>query len=831
MKKAIKMTCSVLLLGLFVLSSLHAQTAKPPSCLDGFEVPAYTDMTLENSDLEFGQNIIIHEGAKLTLKNCTLRLCPNTKIIVMNEDGVNNTPTTKCEGRPMKTRGGILELTNNTLLTSNVDPALGNPSNPITPWWGIEVWGPRNSGPVVYNNPPNGWCGYDGTGGALIMRASTIENCLIPFRNHESYIFNGEPVSDFRGGIIDARDCDFRNYKIGAMFYNNLTSISEFRLTRSKLVDCRFTTDNLFLNVHDDLDYEPIKSRVIPSKTGVYINDYNRVLMESCTFENLDPTTFTTNKRGIGILGFDAGIYVLPTRKWPAGLAYHNQTPPIHSRNVFRNLTTGINCQGTDIMDARIENCLFENVDQGIYLKGLGAATVKENELMINKETLINVWGIELENIELYSINDNTLEGGGLAGISILSGQGITVKSTQLGGEIRRNSISNFKIGLQTEGVNKGVALSCNILDGYEQAMILGAEYTLGFQSITQLNSANFLDNQGSNCGSSSMQAGNQFLQCNTFIGYHQINTVLSFDYYNSTLGNSNPAVFGASTCVREGVHSWGTPQMTKIDCPVFNPESCENRIDMAPPVGNQKIRLKKFLDGLHEDGITSLERRIIIGNMVAYLTNQGDNVEVINQLENVPDQVAQKILVKRLIREERYVDARNVLSGLQGNSDEIVHFKQFHTMEINIFEQGRTWNQATANEMQTLVNLKSTFSSAKMEAEMVLERMGYGRYWNDPLESSTSSLRKSPSSLEKRPITLRIFPNPSSSTAKVQFDLGEISKAHAILLDGTGRKVLILNLDETSNIFTIPQLTNGLYQLIIITNEGIIHSEKYVQN
>ncbi len=313
-----------------------------------------------------------------------------------------------------------------------------------SPWRGIYVVGDRTK-PQTFENQ-----------GAVIMEnGAVIENSEYGVRLRgfgEAWHTNG--------GIIQATNSTFRNNwrNVEFMNYKNTNGQGQEIPTISYFTNCNFITDEQTLhNVHWG---------------NVTIWDVNGVNFTGCNFiderQNLDFQAYRQARDGIYTIS--AGFSVNNSNF--EGLKYG-----IHSTTEVPNRTFSVN------------NSTFSTY-RGIYFNAIDNAFIVGNTFNIAPgytyagQRCADTYGIYIDNSSMFTVENNVLSSSS-TGNTTCGSLGLIARNTGIfQNEIYRNTFSNFTIGIEAIGKNRGenlgsgLQIKCNIFydNAYDIFVVPGTQ-------------------------------------------------------------------------------------------------------------------------------------------------------------------------------------------------------------------------------------------------------------------------------------------------------------------------------------------------------------------
>ncbi|MBW6498044.1 MAG: hypothetical protein K0B09_06635 [Bacteroidales bacterium] len=313
-----------------------------------------------------------------------------------------------------------------------------------SPWRGIYVVGDRTK-PQTFENQ-----------GAVIMEnGAVIENSEYGVRLRgfgEAWHTNG--------GIIQATNSTFRNNwrNVEFMNYKNTNDQGQEIPTISYFTNCNFITDEQTLhNVHWG---------------NVTIWDVNGVNFTGCNFvderQNLDFQAYRQARDGI--YSISAGFSVKNCNF--DGLKYG-----IHSSTEVPNRTFSVN------------NSSFSTY-RGIFFNAIDNAFIVGNTFNIAPgytyagQRCADTYGIYIDNSSMFTVENNVLSSSS-TGNTTCGSLGLIARNTGIfQNEIYRNTFSNFTIGIEAIGKNRGenlgsgLQIKCNIFydNAYDIFVVPGTQ-------------------------------------------------------------------------------------------------------------------------------------------------------------------------------------------------------------------------------------------------------------------------------------------------------------------------------------------------------------------
>lgn len=368
---------------------------------DGQELSWQNDRILKN-------NLIIENGAKLTLKDCILHVPSGANIIV----------------KP----GGQL-IVDGATITNRCDNM----------WQGIEVWGDRSAN--QYQNAQ----GQYAQGYVELRNGATIENAVCALAlwrpNHWSTT----------GGIVHAEDAVFRNNQrsVHALYYKNVNSVSGKETDYNAwFTRCQFIVDENYLGDEDHVFCKHVD-----------LSHVRGLKFQACDFS----VTASSNNISYwtsGIAGYEAGFCV-------SGLCENGgiQPCPSYDRSTFEGFlsaVSAVNCGSKTPPAVSVTHTSFRKNGFGIYSNNMGNLSVSFCDFDVRRpDDWLCGAGILADNLYNYSIEENafaknnTFDG---------KGYGIVVRNTDVQSRVYRNSFEDLYCGNLAVGRNIQMKSSNNYL-------------------------------------------------------------------------------------------------------------------------------------------------------------------------------------------------------------------------------------------------------------------------------------------------------------------------------------------------------------------------------
>jgi|JI10StandDraft_1071094.scaffolds.fasta_scaffold06734_2 hypothetical protein len=368
-------------------------------------------------------SVVVKAGKTLTIQNTTIKFGPNSRLYV---------------------EAGAKLVINNATLTSE------SGCNGYL-WLGIELQGDINQKQVLSGGfyPNHGWC--------VMTNNATIQNAVYGVRNHASINGDGWSIdwAKLGGGVINCTNAKFLNCVEGAKFlpYTNKNALNNPIADKSFFTTCQFLTDALTAS-HN---FIPSGHLVMWGTRGVAIT--------SNTFKNNTPSSYAINRRGNGIVAWDAHF----TTGTPC-LAYlgSGDCGTYGTRNTFENLHYGVDAgAGLATVIDNINVCTFTNNHRGIILRGTTTSSVFRNNINIGDgytdidNTVYSPYGLYLDVCDAYNVKENVFNDA--TGSAADVDYGIIVSNTGANANVlKQNTFSNVAFGIQAQEANSNLQLKCN---------------------------------------------------------------------------------------------------------------------------------------------------------------------------------------------------------------------------------------------------------------------------------------------------------------------------------------------------------------------------------
>ncbi len=356
-------------------------------------------------------NLVIENGARLTLKDCTLYVPSGASIIVKPGGSLF------LDGATITNRCGLM-------------------------WQGIEVWG--NSGTHQYE--ANGSYGQ----GYLEMRnGATIENaiCAVELWRPEHY--------NTTGGIIHATDATFRNNakSVHALWYTNYSYINDEQEMpyNSFFHNCSFSIDANYLG------------------TTTFFKHVDMKHVKGISFLGCD---FSVNRNVPGVSLWCMGIGAYEAGFTVNSYCENSNVLPCPDEYLipssFYGFHRGIHASndGSAARMFTVRNSLFDNNTCGIYALNTDYTIIVDNDFTVGCGSECD-FGIYADGLSAFCIEENTFHP---RATNTGSPYGIVIVNSQGTNDIYRNSFANLRCGNVAVGDNKtstsGLTYTCNTNSG-----------------------------------------------------------------------------------------------------------------------------------------------------------------------------------------------------------------------------------------------------------------------------------------------------------------------------------------------------------------------------
>ncbi|WP_373732500.1 hypothetical protein, partial [Bacteroides heparinolyticus] len=285
-----------------------------------YVLEAGQDLTWQN-DRILKNNLIIENGAKLTLKDCILHIPAGAKIIVKQGGRL------VVDGATITNRCGLM-------------------------WSGIEVWGDRSTHQYAVN-------GSYGQGYVELRNGATIENaeCALALWRPGHW--------GTTGGIVHAEDAVFRNNHraIHALHYRNHSPVSGKETGyNATFTRCQFTVDGNYPGDGDHVFHKHVD-----------LDHVRGFKFRACDFSVAAPSD-NISQWTSGIAGYEAGFSV-------SGLCENSNIHPCPSYDNstfsgFFTAVSAVNIGAKTPPAITVTHSSFNNNDFSIYVSNLSNVSV-----------------------------------------------------------------------------------------------------------------------------------------------------------------------------------------------------------------------------------------------------------------------------------------------------------------------------------------------------------------------------------------------------------------------------------------------------------------------
>lgn len=363
----------------------------------GCVVGAGQDLIWHN-DRILKNNLIIENGAILTLKDCILHVPSGANIIVKPGGRLI------VDGATITNRCGLM-------------------------WQGIEVWGNKNAHQYEDGN------GQYAQGYVELNNGATIENAVCALALWRPNYWSTT------GGIVHAEDAVFRNNQrsVHALHYKNTSPVNGKQTDyNSWFKRCQFIVDENYLGDEDHVFHKHVD-----------LDHVRGIKFFACDFSVTAPSNNISYWTS-GIAGYEAGFSV-------SGMCSNNNIYPCPSydNSTFSGFLSAISAvnDGTRTPPTiTVTRSSFNNNDFGIYVSNLSNTSVRFCDFNVKRQ---DNWlcgaGIFLENVLNYSVEENAL-----AKTNTFNGEGygVVIKNCAVQSKVYRNQFENLYCGNLAWGRN-----------------------------------------------------------------------------------------------------------------------------------------------------------------------------------------------------------------------------------------------------------------------------------------------------------------------------------------------------------------------------------------
>jgi len=203
--------------------------------------------------------------------------------------------------------------------------------------------------------------------------------------------------------------------------------------------------------------------------------------------------------------------------------------------------------------------------------------------------------------------------------------------------------------------------------------------------------------------------------------------------------------------------------------------------------------------------------------------------------------QLSRKQLIATYYAIGDYNNAGQYLTALPQTNQELVQFKNYYDLLINVANDERNIYQLNREEISTLQGIAETNTSAALAAQGILTLVN-GEVYNGVIErvedeqmltSIQSNKNLSDTWMENN---IRLYPNPANQSVIVNYELTELhlnEAASVQIMDITGKQLMFRKLSSSKGIVELStsSYSNGIYfiqlysgSLLIATQKVIIH-------
>lgn len=441
-----------------------------------------------HNDRILKNNLIIENGAILTLKDCILHIPSGANIIVKPGGRLI------VDGATITNRCGLM-------------------------WQGIEVWGDNSTHQYAVN-------GHYGQGYVELKNGATIENAVCALELWRPDYWSST------GGIVHATDAVFRNNAkaVHALYYKNHHPVNGKETDyNANFTRCQFIVDENYLGDEDHVFYKHVD-----------LNHVRGFKFRACEFSVSAPSdniSYWTS----GIAANEAGFSV-------SGLCNSLVNPcTTYDQSIFLGFFTAINAVSSGSKSApaiTVTHSRFADNDFGVYMRKLSHATILSCDFNVKRQ---DNWlcgtGIFSEGVFNFSIEENTLaKYNNFNG----NGYGVIVKGLDGQNQIYRNNYAGLHCGNLAEGKNIIQGYSSNYL-GLEYRCNTNARNNIDFYVLKE--DGEFSGIQSTQ-GSRIAAAGNTFSD-GAYHFYNGGDFVINYYYYDMPgAENEEPLTYNADKFV-----------------------------------------------------------------------------------------------------------------------------------------------------------------------------------------------------------------------------------------------------------------------------------------
>jgi len=387
-----------------------------PSQKENTPIVISTD-TPWNVDQTINSDVIIENGATLTISNCNISMHEQARIIVKNGD--ETTPGSKL-------------VVDNATIKCQCDHSF---------WQGIQVWGNRNEPQMPKQNE------HLQQGTVELKNDATIKNAIIAIDLWEPDNYAST------GGVLTAEDAFFRNNKksVHALYYTNFNPYYP-----EVEWDCFTKFKNCSFEITDDYPEKEIFYK------HVDLAHIKGVKFYGCDF------SISENANGIfewnyAIAGYDA--------KFEVKAICNSQQLPCPEISLDKSTFTGFysavnaNNDGQSAVTFSVSQCDFINNENGVLTSNMDNATVLYSDFEIGTSHGCGA-GIHSDRVNAFTFEENDFSK--YVNAPLEDYYGITVLNSEDVNEIYRNTFNGLSFGNYSDGQNwielrsQGLAYYCN---------------------------------------------------------------------------------------------------------------------------------------------------------------------------------------------------------------------------------------------------------------------------------------------------------------------------------------------------------------------------------
>lgn len=218
-----------------------------------------------------------------------------------------------------------------------------------------------------------------------------------------------------------------------------------------------------------------------------------------------------------------------------------------------------------------------------------------------------------------------------------------------------------------------------------------------------------------------------------------------------------------------------------------------------------------------------------------AYLkVNDRDNLKILAEEDATLNGLYK--LLEVLIAKEDYAAAQTCLSNIINNETPYITDRcKLNSIRLNLTMNGKSWPDMDNTEFTTIGQIYDNNPLNAIYARSILavtRGLQYDRYPYD-LQTERSMAMENVEAPDETSVKtgMKIYPNPSSEFAMVEFDLkNQYAKAELIIYNLLGEEIQI---QEVFNINVLridtKHFTNGIYLFVLRTENGIVEQQKII--